>query len=277
MSSRTPGRRDPSRAGVCADMLRGVLQDDRDRFERVLRPARESAYAPGEYAEQESFMLASEILDLARRAGVAPGVAVLDLCCGVAGPGRLVTRSLGCAYVGVDASERALAIACDRAAGLDCRFVVAEVPPVPPERCEVVILLETMLAFADKAQLIEGVARALPTGGRFAFTLEEGAPLSPSERALMPDADTVWLSPWAEVDAPLTRFGLRTVWHRDHSASHRAVADALIEAFTRERDVIASQLGARAIDELIAGHRLWSEWLATGRVRKLAVVAEKAG
>ena len=34
-------------------------------------------------------------------------------------------------------------------------------------------------------------------------------------------------------------------------------------------------IGRRALDELLAAHRLWSEWLATGRVRKIALVAER--
>jgi SAM-dependent methyltransferase len=249
---------------------------ERDRFERALRPARESAYAPGEYVEQESFMLASEILGLASRAGIEPGVGVLDLCCGVAGPGRLITRALRCSYVGVDASESAVAIASRRAGDLPCRFVVAGIPPLPDVPCDVVVLLETMLAFSDKAPLVSEVARVLPAGGRFAFTLEEGAPLSDSERARMPDAATVWPSPWDEVAHLLRAAGLSVVWREDHSDSHRAVADALIEAFVHERDAIASQIGARAIDELIAGHRLWSAWLSSGRMRKIAAVAEKA-
>jgi hypothetical protein len=73
-----------------------VKQDDRTPFVRALLRARVSAYAPGEFIEQESFMLATEILALARRAGIAPGVSVLDLCCGIAGPGRFITRKLGC-------------------------------------------------------------------------------------------------------------------------------------------------------------------------------------
>ena len=47
-------------------------------------------------------MTAGEILALAVRAGVGPGVAVLDLCCGVAGPGRYLARELDCDYLGVD-------------------------------------------------------------------------------------------------------------------------------------------------------------------------------
>jgi len=53
------------------------------------------------------------------------------------------------------------------------------------------------------------------------------------------------------------------------------VADALIDAFSADAADIAAVIGRRAVDELLAGHRLWSEWLRQGRVRKLAFVAEK--
>ena len=79
------------------------------------------------------------------------------------------------------------------------------VPPLPPGTFDVVLLLETMLAFPDKETLVEEVSRALPVGGRFAFTLEEGLPLTESERARMPDADTVWLTPLDEMHAVLAR------------------------------------------------------------------------
>ena len=72
-----------------------MQQDDRAPFVRALQHARVSAYAPGEFVEQESFMRASEIRDVADRAGVGPGVSVLDLCCGIAGPGRFIARELG--------------------------------------------------------------------------------------------------------------------------------------------------------------------------------------
>ncbi len=221
-------------------------------------------------------MCAGEILALAERAGIAPGVSVLDLCCGVAGPGRFLTRERGCSYLGVDSSASAIAIARVRAGDLPCRFEVAHVPPLPTGTFEVVLLLETMLAFADKETLVSGVARALPVGGRFAFTLEEGLPLTEPERAHMPDADTVWLTPLDELQRILARDGLVVRWQDDWSRSHRAVAESLIDAFTADATDIASLIGRRALDELLAAHRLWSEWLATGRVRKLALVAERA-
>jgi SAM-dependent methyltransferase len=251
-----------------------VKQDERAPFVQALQRARASAYEPGEYVDQESFMVAREIRALAVRAGIAPGVRVLDLCCGIAGPGRLITRELGCAYLGVDSSPSAIAIARQRAGDLPCRFEVASIPPVPSGPFDVVLLLETMLAFPDKATLLAGISRALTAGGRFAFTIEEGSPLTPAERERMPDADTVWLTPLPEMLTRLEQAGLAVRWQEDLTRSHLAMADALAAAFEADAEDIAAGIGHRALEELLAAHRLWSEWLREGRVRKIAIVAE---
>ncbi len=200
---------------------------------------------------------------------------MLDLCCGVAGPGRFLARELGCAYLGVDASASAVAIARERSRDLPCRFAVARIPPLPAGRFDVVLLLETMLAFPDKDALVRSIAGTLPPGGRFAFTLEEGLPLSATERAAMPAADTVWLTPLEEMAASLERAGLRVTCQEDHSRAHRATARALAGAFAAGAEDIAARIGRRALDELLAAHRLWIEWLDGGRVRKFALVAER--
>jgi SAM-dependent methyltransferase len=252
-----------------------VRQDDRDPFVDALRQAREAAYEPGEYVEQESFMRASEVRAIAERAGIERDVSVLDVCCGVAGPGRAIARELGCTYLGVDSSESALAIARDRAGDLPCRFEVAHVPPLPPGTFDVVLLLETMLAFRDKQELLGAVSGALAPGGRFAFTLEEGSPLTAPERARMPDADTVWLVPLDEMHALLERNGFVVRSQDDWSRPHCETATSLGNAFAADSTAIASRIGRRALDDLLAAHRLWSEWLASGRVRKFALVAER--
>src|SRR4051794_3291519 len=252
-----------------------MRQDDRAPFDRALRRARTAAFAPGEFLGQESFMTAGEIRELGVRAGIGPGVAVLDLCCGVAGPGRFLTAELGCTYLGVDTSESAIALAAERAGELPCRFAVAPVPPLPAGAFDVVLLLETMLAFADKDALVRAVAAALTPGGRFAFTLEAGPPLTPAEHAAMPDADTVWLTPLEALAATLERAGLAITWQEDHSRAHRATAQALTDAFAARAADIAAQIGSRALDDLLAAHRLWIEWLDAGRVRKLALVATR--
>jgi SAM-dependent methyltransferase len=252
-----------------------VNQDQRAPFVRALERARVSAYDPGEFVEQESFMRAGEILALAGHAGVAPGVSVLDLCCGIAGPGRFITRELGCSYLGVDFSPSAIEIARERAGELPCRFEESRIPPVPSGPFDVVLLFETLLAFRDKEPLLHAISRTLATGGRFAFTIEEGLPLTEQERAWMPDADTVWLTPLEEMLISLEQVGLVVRWQDDCSRSHRATADSLIDAFTADAADIAAQIGHPAVQELLRAHQLWSDWLQAGRVRKFALVAEK--
>ena len=252
-----------------------MKQDERAPFVQALQRARLSAYAPGEFVDQESFMRAGEILSLAVQAGIAPGVSVLDLCCGVAGPGRFITRELGCTYLGLDYSSSAIEIARERAGDLACRFEVSRIPPIPPGPFDVVLLLETMLAFPEKETLLREISRALTMGGRFAFTVEEGQPLTEAERESMPDADTVWLIPLPDMLSCLERVGLRVRWQDECSQSHRAVVDSLINAFVLEASEIAAHIGRRALEELLAAHRLWSDWLREGRVRKFAFIAEK--
>jgi sarcosine/dimethylglycine N-methyltransferase len=254
-----------------------MRHDDRHAFDLALEPARSAAYPPGGFVGQESFMCADEILRLAASAGIGAGTRVLDLCCGVAGPGRLVTAETGCDYVGVDASPAAVRLARKRAAGLSCRFETALVPPVPDGAFDVVLLLETMLAFRDKAPLLHGIADVLEPGGRFACTVEEGLPLSEDERAAMPDADTVWLIPFAELNTLLERAGFGLRWTEDRTFAHRQVAERLTAAFLDDRRRIAAVVGGDALDDLVAAHRLWIDWLRRRRVRKIAVVAERLG
>jgi SAM-dependent methyltransferase len=253
-----------------------MRQDDRAPFERALHDVRATAYAPGEFAGQEGFMTAGEIRALAARAGIGPGVEVLDLGCGIAGPGRLLTRELGCGYLGVDFSPSAVAIAREQAGDLPCRFAVAHAPPLPAGRFDVVLVLEAMLAVEDKESLVRAIAAGLEPRGRFACTLEDGPPLTAAERAAMPDPGTVWPTPLEQLAASLERAGLVVTWQEDHSAEHRATAQALVGAYAAHAAAIAAQIGRRALEELLAAHRLWVEWLEAGRIRKLALVAERA-
>ena len=237
--------------------------------------ARATAYPAGEYVGQESFMRAAEVRRLAHQARVGPGVSVLDLCCGVAGPGRMITAESGCHYLGIDHSASALATAQQLAGNLPCRFEQAHLPPLPEGRFKVVFLLETMLAFPDKDALAGEVARVLEPGGRFAFTVEEGRPLTRQEQSRMPAADTVWPVDLAKLTDILRNAGLTVTWQQECSSAHHAVAAALLRCYRADSAQIAGQIGEQATAELITAHQLWNFWLGSGRVRKFAMVAEK--
>jgi ubiquinone/menaquinone biosynthesis C-methylase UbiE len=220
-------------------------------------------------------MDAGEIRHLAARARIGPDTSVLDLCCGVGGPGRLIVAERRCRYLGVDLSTSAVEIAREVAGDLPCRFEPAHVPPLPDGPFEVVLLLETMLAFPDKATLFSEVARVLAPGARFACTVEEGRPLTVQERFEMPDAGTVWLIRLGDMTALLEEVGLSVTWLQQCTASHQTTAAALLHSFRTHSAEIARQIGAQATGELIAAHQLWSDWLGRGRVRKFALVAER--
>lgn len=247
----------------------------REQIDLALREARAAAYPAGEYVGQESFMSGGEILALAGAAGVEPGVDVLDLCCGMAGPGRYLVQELGCRYLGVDRDPEAITLARERSSGLACRFAMATVPPLPAGEYDVVLLLETLLAFRDKAGLVSAVARALRPGGRFACTVEEGSPLTDAERAVMPEADTVWPIPLSDLVALLDRAGLHVTSRIDDSRSHLSVVERLIHELAARRAAIVTRVGAEPLDALLAGHRLWAAWLRAGRIRKIALVAQR--
>jgi SAM-dependent methyltransferase len=253
-----------------------VKQDERAPFVSALQRARVAAYEPGEFVEQESFMGAGEIRALAQHAGIAPGVSVLDLCCGIGGPGRFITAETGCDYLGIDYSADAIEIARRRSGDLSCRFEVSRIPPIPAGPFDVVILLETLLAFPEKEPLLREISDALSAGGRFACTFEAGLPLTAAERAQMPDADTVWLIPIEEMQAILDRAGLTVRLQEDHTPAHAATAESLTDAFAADAVDIAAEIGDQALEELLRAHRLWSGWMRSGRVRKIALVAEKA-
>jgi sarcosine/dimethylglycine N-methyltransferase len=249
------------------------LSDPRRAHAALLRPSRVRAYAAAQFVGQESFMQADEILDLARRAGIGAGTRVLDLCCGMAGPGNHIARSLGSRHVGVDRSAEAVELAQEGAAGLPCRYIQGDVLDVRGERFEVVLLLETILAFKDKARLLRHIRGLLEPGGRFAFTYEEGEPLGQREREQMPQADTVQLVPRAEMEHLLTEAGfLGEWWCEEQTADHLEVARSLTREFRRERATLPVALA----EELIQSHELWVDWLSCGRVRKFAVVCSVA-
>ena len=224
-------------------------------------------------------MRAAEIRALAVQAGIAPGVSVLyPRLAELPGPDGSSLRSW-VARISVWTPAPAPSTSHVRApAAFPCRFEISRIPPIPRGPFDVVLLFETMLAFPEKETLLQEISRALTIGGRFAFTMEEGLPLTegnsrPEEHA--PTPTRVWLTPLQEMLTCLERVGLHVRWQADCSRSHRAVADSLINAFTADATDIAGQIGRRALEELLATHRLWSDWLREGRFRKIALVAEK--
>ena len=162
-----------------------------------------------------------------------------------------------------------------RAGNLPCRFEQAHLPPLPEGRFEVVFLLETMLAFPDKAALIGEVARVLEPGGRFACAVEEEQAAHRAGKGT--DARRRY--------GLARRAGGIDLRAAQRGAGRRSGGRSTAPHITRQRrrcfavtsaksPQIARQIGKEATAELITAHQLWSDWLGSGRVRKFAMVAE---
>lgn len=247
----------------------------RSRVDAVLLPARMEAFAPGQFIGQESFTTADGIDRLVRAAGITAGEHVLDLCCGLGGPGRRIIAATGCRYLGVDGDEEAVSVARTRSAGLPAEYLHATVPPLPPSLFDVVVLLETLLAFPDKPALLRAVAESLEAGGRFAFTVEEGRGPDAAERAAMPNAGTVWPVPLSDLLGLLAQAGLRVDSCVEETAAQLEVVTGLIRAFSDHAPRLREELGVAFVDDLLTSHRLWRDWMTSRRIRKFSVVARK--
>jgi hypothetical protein len=75
--------------------------------------------------------------------------------------------------------------------------------------------------------------------------------------------------------AALDRVGLSVRVQEDLTSAHAEMAESLTAAFAADGVGIATEIGDAALEELLRAHRLWVDWLRTGRVRKIALVAEK--
>ena len=103
-------------------------------------------------------MVAAEIHALA--GGPEIGGGVLDLCSGVRQQGRLVAAETAAAYLGINRDQPQPSRWPGRPQDLPCRFEVGVVTECP-RAFDVVLLLETLLAFRDKEPVLAGVATAL--------------------------------------------------------------------------------------------------------------------
>jgi hypothetical protein len=91
----------------------------------------------------------------------------------------------------------------------------------------------------------------------------------------MPAGDTVWPVEVPRLVSELAEAGLEVRWQEDTSRSHQRAAAALADAYEAAAGETRDQPSAGVLAGLVASHRLWSDWLGSGRLRKLAFVAAK--
>ena len=105
--------------------------------------------------------------------GLAPGVAALDIGCGIGGTARTLAARYGARVEGIDLTPEFVAVAeaLSRLAGVEgvaFRTGSATALPFEAARFDLATMLHVGMNVADKAALFAEAARVLRPGGRFA-------------------------------------------------------------------------------------------------------------
>jgi|SRR5690242_7647284 ubiquinone/menaquinone biosynthesis C-methylase UbiE len=113
---------------------------------------------------------------LARRAGIGPGMAVLDVCAGLGGPARVLAYRFGARVTGVDLTHSRCAAGARLTAlvrlGPLVRHVRGDAQALPfrARTFDAAVSQEGLLHVPDKAAVLTECARVLRPGARLAFT-----------------------------------------------------------------------------------------------------------
>ena len=213
---------------------------------------------------------------LARLAGAAPGMRVLDVGGGFGGPARTLAVEFGCLVTTVDltASYVRAAQALTTRMRLDDRVSHhvgnALALAFPEETFDLVWTQNSGMNIADKARLYAGFHRVLRRGGRLALQEPMTGPVAPLRYPVMwaHDPSTSFLRTPAEMRAVIEAAGFRVrVWDDVTTETAGPATAATIPPHSIQRLVMGD-----AIEEIIrVGHRNRDE----GRLVSVQAVFER--
>ena len=171
--------------------------------------------------------------ELAKLAGIASGMAVLDVGSGVGGPARFLAAACGCQVTGVDLSApfvdaaRYLTERTGQGALVSFQTGSALELPFDAGRFDVALLQHVAMNISDRPRLYREIRRVLKHGGRFAtydVVLGDGQPHDavhyPAPWARTPA--TSFLLTAAATREAIEAAGFRTLTWQDDSAAAKA-------------------------------------------------------
>jgi ubiquinone/menaquinone biosynthesis C-methylase UbiE len=144
--------------------------------EELLAQVRQETYGPDDLG-QYSWTTKAELEMIGRSLGLENGDRLLDVACGAGGPARFVARAKGCAVVGVDNSESAIATATSLAGedGLQDRVTFQVADAATPllfgdSSFDALLCMDAIVLLPGRRAVVRDWVRLLRLGGRIAFT-----------------------------------------------------------------------------------------------------------
>jgi ubiquinone/menaquinone biosynthesis C-methylase UbiE len=163
----------------------------------------------------------------AERAGMRPGLHVLDLGCGVGGASRYLAAECGCRVTTIDLTPAFVEVArtlnqrCGLADRIEVREASALALPFPDAAFDHVWCHNVTMNIGDKTGLAREVARTLKPGGRFSCEETVQGPTGPPTFPLpwATDASSSFLVTPAAMRAALEAGGLHVLSQTDITAT----------------------------------------------------------
>lgn len=132
--------------------------------------------------EHISFLTLPEMQSMAAALHLSAGSVLVDLACGMGGPGLWIARETGAQLIGIDISAVALAAARERAQRLSLSQIARFVPGsfartnLDSGSADGVMSVDALQYAPDKQAALDEAARILRPGGRLAFACFEFEP-----------------------------------------------------------------------------------------------------
>jgi SAM-dependent methyltransferase len=154
-------------------------------LERIWREGTQDS--TNEQLDQISFVTVAELRRLVDGLAIGPGATLLDLGCGMGGPGLYVAAATQANLIGIDISSVAVARASERAetTGNPARFRIASLEQTGLDEniADAAISIDALQYAPSKRAALREVARVLHPGARIGFTTFE---LDPERASPLP-------------------------------------------------------------------------------------------
>ena len=221
MSDTLDGVRDHYRANGLTDRLKAVLSTFGPEGQRL---------TPEQLGTLDHFHTRglAATAELAKLAGIAADISVLDVGSGIGGPARFLAASHGCRVTGVDLSDsfveaaRYLTERTGQSAQVSFKTASALELPFDDGLFDVALLQHVAMNISERARLYREIHRVLKSGGRFATfdaVLQTGEPHYPVPWARTPA--TSFLLTAAATREAIEAAGFRTLTWRDDTEAAR--------------------------------------------------------
>jgi ubiquinone/menaquinone biosynthesis C-methylase UbiE len=194
---------------------------------------------------------------LARRAAIAPGMTVLDICAGLGGPARFLAHRFAVRVTGVDLTHSRCAAGARLTALVRLSPQVrllradAQVLPFRGRAFDAAVSQEGLLHVPDKAAVLRECARVLKSGARLAFSDWVARPrLEENERRRLDEwMAAVTLQTIGGYRELLARAGFALVEAEDLSAEWIGILRERLRMYRGMREQTVARFGQARYDE----------------------------